>query len=383
MQATVRPGLPGGAVGWKRRTKRGTGGEASGARGAKLGLVGLAFAAIYVIWGSTYLAIAYAVETIPPLSMMGVRFLAAGMVLYGWARVRGAPRPRAEHWRGAAEIGAALFLVTHGLIGWAEVRMPSGLAALLGSTVPFWMVVLSWAGEGRRPGRRVVRGIATGLLGVTVLVWPGLRGDGTVDLAAAAAVLVAALAWSWGSLRAKRVAQPASQAMATSLQLLAGGALLVLSGAAVGEVGAVRLDGIAARSLLALGYLVVFGSIVAYSAYAWLLRTVSPTRVATHAFVNPIVAVTLGWFAGEPVGMRTLVAALMIVAAVVWIVLPAEGPGATPPPSPDALARRVPAAASYARLHSTPPFAPRGRHEPRPAGRRRLPAAASGDPVHR
>jgi drug/metabolite transporter (DMT)-like permease len=287
------------------------------------------------------------VETIPPLSMMGVRFLAAGAVLYGWARLRGAPRPAAAHWRGAAEIGAALFLVTHGLIGWAELRIPSGLAALLGSTVPFWMVLLSWAGEGgRRPGRRVVRGIAMGLAGVAVLVGPGLRGDGGVDLAAAAAVLVAALAWSWGSLRAKRVAQPASQAMATGLQLLSGGAMLVAAGAAAGEMSAARWDAIAPRSLLSLGYLTVFGSIVAYSAYAWLLRTVSPTRVATHAFVNPIVAVALGWLAGEPVGARTVVAALMIIAAVVWIVLPAGRPRPTPPRQSVALAPQTPCAAS-------------------------------------
>ncbi len=289
--------------------------------------IGLAFAAIYVVWGSTYLAIRYAIETTPPFLMAGTRFLVAGGLLYAWARWRGAPAPSGREWRGTAIIGGLMLLGGNGGVTWAEQRVPSGLAALLVATVPLWMVLLSavpaLAGSGRRlPSIPVLLGVVLGLAGLVILVGPAqFAGSGRIDLGGAGALVFASLSWSVGSLLSRRLALPKSSHAATAMEMLCGGGLLFATGLATGEGGRLALGAVSARSVVAIAYLVVAGSLVGFSAYVWLLRHTSPARVATYAYVNPVVAVLLGWaIAGEALTARTLVAAAIIVGAVVVVV---------------------------------------------------------------
>jgi drug/metabolite transporter (DMT)-like permease len=281
-----------------------------------------AFAAVYVLWGSTYLAIRFAIETLPPLTMAGVRFLSAGGLLYGFLRLRGMPAPRRLHWRSAAVIGGLLLLGGNGNVVLAERTVPSGVVALLVATLPLWMVLLDWWRPGGvRPAGRTVVGLLVGFGGMMLLVGPsGLAGGGSVDPLGAGMALAGSVSWAAGSIYARGAKLPASPFMATAMELLAGGALLLLAGAVLGELGALDPAGVSARSLLSLAYLVVFGSLVGFTAYIWLLGVSTPSRVSTYAYVNPVVAVFLGWaFAGEPVTPRVLVAAAVIVAAVAVI----------------------------------------------------------------
>jgi drug/metabolite transporter (DMT)-like permease len=281
--------------------------------------VALALGIVYLIWGSTYLAIRFAIETIPPFLMAGARYLTAGALLYGWARFRGAARPSLLHWRSALIVGAFLLLVGNGGVVWAEQRVDSGLAALLISTEPLWIVLLFWLGSGRkRLDARVLTGLALGFTGVLLLVRPGAAGS--VDLLGAAVLVLAALSWAWGSLYGQKAPLPDSPLVSTGMQMLAGGALLMVISILTGEPGRFVLAEVSTRSLLALGYLVVFGAIVAMTAYVWLLRVAPPVLVSTYAYVNPVVAVFLGWaFAGEPLTAGTLIAAAVILAGVVLI----------------------------------------------------------------
>jgi drug/metabolite transporter (DMT)-like permease len=305
--------------------------------------VGAAFAAIYLIWGSTYLAIRFAIETLPPFFMAGARFITAGALLYTWAWLRGAPRPTRLHWREAAVVGGLMLLGGNGGVTWAEQRIPSGLAALLVATVPLWVVLLDGIRPGgTRPSGRVAAGLGLGLAGVALLIGPGnLSGGQSVDLFGTTVVLFAALAWAAGSLYSRQAHLPAAPLQGVALEMLAGGAWLLLAGGVTGEGARLDLDGASLRSLLALGYLIVFGSIVAFSAYLWLLRVSTPTRASTYAFVNPVIAVFLGWaLADESLTAQTLLAAAVIVAAVAIIT---TGRCATPdpgPPSGSAPARR-------------------------------------------
>jgi drug/metabolite transporter (DMT)-like permease len=281
-----------------------------------------AFAAIYLIWGSTYLAIRLAIETMPPLLMAGTRFTVAGLLLFAWARTRGgAPAPTRRQWGAAALMGVLLLACGNGGVSWSEQRVASGLAALLVALVPLWTVLLEWARPGgRRPAAAVLVGLALGLGGVALLVAPGSTGGRGVDPVGALVLLGATLAWSIGSVSARRLPLPSSPLMATALEMLAGGAALLVAGLAGGEGRALHLAAITPRSLLALGYLVVFGSLVAFTAFVWLLRVRPAGRVATYAFVNPAVAVLLGWAVlGEALAARTLVAAAVIVAGVALI----------------------------------------------------------------
>lgn len=281
----------------------------------------VAFAAIYLVWGSTYLAISYAVETLPPFLMAGTRFLVAGSAMYVWARVRSAPAPARAEWRGAALIGALLLLGGNGGVVWAETRIPSGLAALLVATVPLWMVLIEWWGGGARPTRRVVAGLIVGFVGLALLIGPAdfLGGD-AVDLLGTGAVLVGSLSWAFGSVISRRVSLPESPLLGTGMEMLAGGALLMLAGTVLGEWG--RFDAAAAsrESILGLLYLIGAGSWIGFTAYVWLLRHVEVSKVATYAYVNPVVAVVLGWaIAGERLTARTLAATVVIVIGVVFI----------------------------------------------------------------
>ncbi len=281
-----------------------------------------AFAAVYFIWGSTFLAMRYAVETLPPFLMVAARCLVSGGILYGWLRLRGVPAPRREHWLSAAVVGPLLFVGGQAMVAWAQRRVPSGLAAVLLATSPLWMVLL--AGRQRRSGRAhwsVLAGLGLGLAGVAILVGPAslLRGGG-IDSAGAAALLAAALSWSAGSIHSRARAWPASQPMAASAQLVAGGAALGLLSLLAGELSSLDPRALSMRSLAALAYLIVFGSLITFSAYHWLLGVASAARVATYAYVNPVVAVWLGWaVAGEPITARLLAATIAIVGGVALI----------------------------------------------------------------
>lgn len=281
-----------------------------------------AFAAIYLIWGSTYLGIRFAVETLPPFLMGGVRFLLAGALLFGWLRWRGMANPVPAHWRNATVVGALLLGVGNGLVNWAEQRIPSGLTALLIAVTPLWFALLDWARPGgNRPHARILVGILVGFVGVAMLVGSrDILQQNTLDAAGAAAVLVASLAWAGGSLYARHTPKPESPLMAVALQMIMGGAILLLTGLARGESGAVHWDGISVRSLLAFTYLVVVGSLIAFTAYSWLLKASTPARISTYAYVNPVIAVLLGWLlGGEQLTTRILWAAAVIVLGVVII----------------------------------------------------------------
>jgi drug/metabolite transporter (DMT)-like permease len=282
----------------------------------------LAFACVYIIWGSTYLAIRFAIETIPPLLMAGLRFLVAGVLLYAWIVLRGeARRPTGEQWKAAWLLGALFFLGGNGGVTWAEQRVPSGLAALMVATIPFWIVLFDWTRRGgRRPAPRILIGVAAGFAGVGLLV--GTPGAGTgMDPVGAAVLVVAPICWAFGTVASRRLAHPSSHLQSGAMQMLAGGVALCVAGLLTGEASRLHPAAVSARSLLAFLYLVFAGSIVAFSAYNWLLPTTTPARVGTYAFVNPTVAVFLGWaLAGETFGSNTLVAGALILAGVVLIV---------------------------------------------------------------
>jgi drug/metabolite transporter (DMT)-like permease len=281
-----------------------------------------AFAAVYVLWGSTYLAIRFGVETIPPFLMAGTRHLTAGVLLYLWVRLRGGARPDWRHWRTATVIGAMMLLGGNGLVTWAERRVPSGLAALIVASVPLWMALLDGIHKRMRPRLPVVAGLIIGLAGLLVLVAPGnLAGKGRVDLLGAGALLLAALSWTAGSLYSRRVRLPESVLTVTAMEMIGGGSLLWGVGLALGEGSRLDLASVSTRSLLSLGYLIVFGSLIGFSAYVYLLHATTPARVSTYAYVNPIVAVLLGWaLAGEAVTLRIALATVGIVAAVALII---------------------------------------------------------------
>ena len=280
------------------------------------------FAAVYILWGSTYLAIRFAVESFPPFVMAGTRHLTAGVLLFAWLRARGTPLPERRHWRSAAIIGALLLLGGNGLVSWAEQRVPSGLAALIVASVPIWMAIVQGVQRRRRPSGPVVAGLLLGLGGLVLLVLPGrFGGGGHVDALGAAALLFAALSWVIGSLYSRRASLPSSTLLAISMEMICGGVILWVVGLGVGEASRLHAGAITLRSTLSLGYLIVFGSLIGFSAYIWLLKVTTPARVTTYAYVNPVVAVMLGWaFAGEALTLRIGLAAAAIVGAVALII---------------------------------------------------------------
>lgn len=269
-----------------------------------------AFAAIYLIWGSTYLAIAVAVETLPPLLMVGARFLAAGSVLVAWALFRGEAWPRRGAWT-AASVQGLFVLGAYALVAWAEQRVASGASAVLAATSPLFVVLLDAQVRGRLT---VMMGVVVGLVGVLLLASPW-RSGGAVDPWGSLALLASALLWGAGAARAKKAPVPGSTLMGTAMELLTGSVILLALAFATGEPGAARA--VNGRSLLAMAYLVVFGSVVAYTAFHWLLQVSSPSLVSTHAYVNPVIALGLGWtLRGEVVGGATVAAAALVLASV-------------------------------------------------------------------
>ena len=287
----------------------------------------LAFLAIYLIWGSTYYAIRVAVESIPPLAMMATRCLAAGLVLYAWSR-RSAPAPDARAWRAAFVAGAFLFLLSHGSLAWAEQRVASGEAALLGATTPLWLTLVDWRwGSGRMPGGYGRAGLLLGFAGVALLFAPEWRGAGSGLAVANAAIVGAAIAWAVGSVYGRRARLPRDVRQSTAVQLLAGAVWLAAASAATGEWRTFAFASVTRPSVAALAYLIVFGSVIAFTAYIWLLRVTTASRVGTHAYVNPIVAVALGAvLGGEQVSVLTVVSALTIVAGVILVLVDQSRP---------------------------------------------------------
>jgi drug/metabolite transporter (DMT)-like permease len=282
----------------------------------------IALGIVYVVWGSTYLAIAVADRTLPPLLMLAVRFGLAGGLLYGWSVWRGdvaAARPGRREWTAAAVVGGLLLFVDTGGVAWAEQRVASGMTALLVATVPLFTALLDRTFFGIRLSFGALAGIAAGLLGVVLLVGQG----GHVDPVGAAVILGAALAWAGGSAYGRVAPLPCAPFLSAAMQMLCAAGLLAVAGAATGEVGRVHPAAISSSSIAAFGFLVVFGSIVAFTAYGWLLRSGAPSvLVSTYAYVNPAVAVLLGWaFAGEAVGGREVAAGAIVVASVGMLVL--------------------------------------------------------------
>jgi len=281
-----------------------------------------ALTTVYVVWGSTYLAIAVAERTMPPLLMLSVRFVVAGGLLYAWCVRRGhvaAARPGRREWLAAAVIGALLLAASTGGLAVAEMSVPSGLAALLVASIPLFMAILDRTVHGVRIPAAAGIGILTGLAGVAMLAGP----SSGVGLTGGLLLLVAAVAWAVGSVYARIAPQPGSVMLATAMQMLAGGAVLGVVGAARGELGQVHPAAVSAASLGALAYLIVVGGLLAYTAYSWLLQNSSTPVLSSYAYVNPAFAVLLGWgFAGEHMGPRELVAGFVIVTSVALLLLP-------------------------------------------------------------
>jgi drug/metabolite transporter (DMT)-like permease len=289
---------------------------------APRGLVIAAFTIVYVIWGSTYLAIKVSLETLPPFAIASVRFLIAGALLYAIARARGDAPPERRHWPGLALVGGLLLLGGNGGVMWAQQHVPSGLASVVIAMVPIFVAIFDAFGEkGTRPSPAMIAGVALGFGGIALLVLGGRGLPGSIAPIGALALLGSACSWALGSVCSRRVALPPSLLIATAGQMLCGGALQGVASLTTGEWARVDLGAASWRSLLAIAYLVVFGSLVAFSAYVWLLRVVAPTRVATYAYVNPVVALLLGWLlAGEQLTGLTLGAAALTIAGVVVIV---------------------------------------------------------------
>lgn len=283
----------------------------------------LAFAAVYTLWGSTYLAIRLAIDTLPPFLMTGTRFTLAGLILIIWAVLKGERFiPPLHLWRRALVIGALLLLGGNGGVVWAERYVATSLAALLISTEPLWVVVLNWAVSRHRPNWKVLLGVLIGLIGVAMLVGDGLRTNGhsNSSLIAGGVVLLAALSWASGSVYSNHRPLPVSTLMSAGMQMLSGGFLLLLLAVVTGDPQRLNLANASWTSIGAFFYLLVFGSLVGFTAYSWLLNNVTPARAATYAYVNPVVAVFLGWLiANEPLTRQMLIAASVIIGSVILI----------------------------------------------------------------
>jgi drug/metabolite transporter (DMT)-like permease len=282
----------------------------------------LAFAIIYFVWGSTFLAIRVGVREVPPFLLAGMRFLVAGAVLYGWMRVRGTASPTARQWGAASLLAILIFVLDYGLLFWAERRVPSGIAAVMMATIPVFMAIAEILFlRTQRLTLRLGVALLIGLAGVAVLVGHAMSlGEAPVDTAGACALIVAAISWSVAASLTRKLPLPDAKAMSSGAQMLAGGALLTLTAALLGEFRGFHIQSVSRGAWLALAYLIVAGSIVAFTAYVWLIHHESPTKVGTYAYVNPVVAVLVGYFlGGEAIGLRTIVGTLLVIVSVIVI----------------------------------------------------------------
>lgn len=300
-----------------------------------------AFAAIYIIWGSTYLGIRVAVESMPPFLMAGSRFLIAGGLLFTFLRLRGAPWPTAAQWRINAVIGTFLLLGGNGSVVWAEQYVPSGITALIIGVSPLFIVLTEWAWPGgHRPSATTLVALAVGFIGVTWLAAPWEKPtEGGVHLGGVLAILLACMSWAVGSIYSRHAKHGADPFLASSLQMLGGGTALMIVAAIHGDFPAFHFEAVTTRAWVAFAYLIALGSLVGFSTFAWLMKNSTPARVSTYAYVNPVVAVFLGWlFLHEPIGPRVLVASTIIVASVAIITVQktksaAKAPAPLPAPA--------------------------------------------------
>ena len=292
--------------------------QKSATRRAQSIQLALAFAAIYLVWGSTYLAIRYAVETIPPLVTAGIRHSIAGTILFAWAWARGF-RPTRAHWISGIVVGALFFLIGHGTLHWAEQYVGSGLAALLIATEPMFILVLAWSMGQQKISRLSALGLGLGVVGVAMLTGAELTVKGS-SLLGLLAVLAGSLSWSTGVVISPKLKLPNDALGRTALPTICGAVMLLAAAGLSGEFHATRWASISLRSIFGLAYLIVFGSVVAFTAYTWLLQRCPPALVATHTYANPVVAVFLGWLlASEPLTMRVVLASIAILGAIVLI----------------------------------------------------------------
>lgn len=280
----------------------------------------VAFTALYALWGSTFLFIRFAIETIPPIVMSGVRFAVAGGALVAWALARGATPPTMREWRWATLIGTLMLALGNFAVVWSELRIASGLAALVIGSMPIWLVILdAMSPGGKRPAAPVVAGIVIGLAGVALLVDPS-PGAGHATVALVVVLTGGAIAWAVGSILSRYAPQPDAPLLATGIQMLCGGAVLLIAAASTGDLSSLHVSQVTVKSALSLLYLTVFGSIIGFTAYIWLLKNVAMAKVATYSYVNPLIAVALGWaIAGERVTPRIITAALVILSSVALI----------------------------------------------------------------
>ncbi len=282
----------------------------------------LGFAAIYIIWGSTYLAIRWGVDTLPPFILAGVRFLIGGGLLYWWAIARGAEKPRKKHWLTTGVIGLLMTVSGIGLVTWAEKTVPSGITALMIAMVPMWIVLIDWIRpNGTRPAWIAIFGVLLGFGGVAFLINPtNIGGLSEIDSLGAFLIAVACFSWALGSVYSRYAAQPKSQALSAGMQMIIGGAVLMLLALLKGEYAEIDLAAISAKSVWSLVYLITIGS-YAYAVYIWLMKASTPARVSTYAYVNPIIALLLGsMLAGEELSNWALGCSTVIILAVVLII---------------------------------------------------------------
>jgi drug/metabolite transporter (DMT)-like permease len=280
----------------------------------------LAFAVIYFVWGSTFLAIRIGVREVPPFLLAGMRFLVAGLILYAWMRAAGTRSPALREWGAACLLAVLIFVFDYGLLFWAERRVPSGIAAVLLATIPVFMTLSEiLILRTQRLSARLAMALVAGLGGVAVLVSPTVSfGEAPIDTAGACALIVAAISWSLASALTRKLPLPSSKVMSSAAQMLAGGVLLMLAAGLLGEFRGFHLQAVSRQAWFTLAYLIVAGSIVAFTAYVWLIHHESPTRVGTYAYVNPVVAVLVGYFlGGEAIGARTIFGTILVLMGVV------------------------------------------------------------------
>jgi drug/metabolite transporter (DMT)-like permease len=295
----------------------------------------LAFAIIYFVWGSTFLAIRVGVREVPPLVFACMRFFVAGAAVYAWMRLKGTPSPSPREWLSATFLALCIFVLDYGLLFWAEQRVPSGIAAVMLATIPAFMALSEiLILRTQRLTLRLAVALLIGIAGVSVLVSRSVNiGEAPIDRAGAVALVIASISWSIASALSRKLPLPTSKAMSAGAQMLAGGIMLALVAAIFGEWHGFRLQTVSTGVWFALAYLIVAGSIVGFTAYVWLLHHESPTKVGTYAYVNPVVAVIVGYFlGGETVGPRTLLGTLLVLVSVIVITTTrAKIPAAAPP----------------------------------------------------
>ena len=283
----------------------------------------IALIALYIVWGSTYLAIRFAVETIPPFLMAGTRFLVSGLILYVWRKLAGDRNPTARQWRSAVIVGLLLVLGGNGIVSWAEQHVASGIAALMVASIPLWIAILDAARPaGIKPDWKIALGLLIGFSGITLLITAsrGLTPADGRDIVGLFALLLAALVWSIGSIFARDSDMPESSLLGTGIEMLGGAAGLMLVGTVSGEWAGLNLAAVSTASVLGLVYLILFGSLVGFVSYTWLLRQAPLSLVSTYAYVNPVVAVFLGaWIGSETINARIIVSALIIIGSVAVI----------------------------------------------------------------